>query len=221
MKKLLIVLFTLLMIICLSLSIVATEVDESADTSTNVATEDENAGVIIEETTDNIKTLLVGGGIGGGVILFITIIGFMVKNSQKVKGFFGGMKEMLMTVFSPDGKNVSNVANQLNDLKGQLCDIGTEFNKELTTNAEKYDELKEIIDKQNHIISAFIMNSNLVHPYAKNELMKLVCGDKECGCTVEETVNGVRNAVNMAKEQEAKPETPYLDKVIDKANEEV
>ena len=219
MKKILT--FILALVMMLTLSTIAFATSESTDMSTDVITEEDTAEGIIQETTDRVSKWLTGFGISGAIVLFVTVIGFVAKNFKRIKLFFDGLKTALVAIFSADGKNLSNVPKEFSALKQEFDAIASSFNEELKNNEHLIEDLQATIDKQNHIISAFIINSSLVNPYAKAEIMKMMCGEQECGKTVEETLANVNKAVEKARELEDRPETPFIDKVVNKAEEEV
>ncbi len=204
MKKILSIAFALMLILTLAFCVYAEEITETTDQTSNE---------IIEETTNQITTILgISGTVGIGAII-ITVIAFFLKNLSKLKSIVDSLVGAFKTIFSKDGK-IENVPQAFKAIDSELKSLGKDFNNELAKLQEELAKEKESNEQFKHILSVFIINSTYLNPYAKNELIQLICGEKKFGDTVGDTIKQVDNAVIKAKEAEIKPETPNLDKVI-------
>lgn len=176
--------------------------EESAPTSEEIANETSN-------TINTILGISVPVGVGAMVI---AVIVFFLKNLKTIKNVVSTMANVFKSIFSKDG-NVENVPQAFKGVENELKALGESFNNELTNVKTELEKEKEESAQLKHILSVFIINSTYINPYAKNELIKLICGEKQYGETVEETINTVAATVEEAKALEEKPLTPCLDKV--------
>ena len=215
MKKILTLFIAFLMVISLSFSVFAEELatDTGASEEQTEQTE-ETAQQIVDETTSTINTILgIGGTVGIGAIV-VAVIVFFLKNLNSVKNVITTLATVFKSIFSKDGTVSTNIHQEFEGIAGSIKDLTKSFNNELLTVKQELEKEKEESAQLRHIFSVFIINSTYINPYAKNELMKLICGEKEYGATVEETINNVSEVVTEAKLLEEKPETPHLDKVV-------
>jgi hypothetical protein len=215
MKKILIFALALMIFFTLATSVMADELttDAPIDTDTAEVTTDQTAQEIVEETTNRISTILgISGTVGIGAII-IAAITFFVKNLSSVKGVVTSLASVYSNIFSKDGK-VENIPQAFKTIDNDIKDLAKGFNDELAKVQEELSKEKECNEQFKHILSVFIINSNYVNPYAKAELIQLICGDKKFGTTIEETLNNVDEVVTKSKEMEDKPDTPFLDKLV-------
>ena len=221
------IVFALMIFFTLATSVLAEELttDAIVDTGVTEVTTDQTAQEIIDETTNRITTIMgISGTVGVGAIV-VTVIVFFVKNLSAVKSVVSSMASVFTSIFSKDGK-VENVPQAFKSIVENVKDLQKEFNKELAKTQEQLESVKDELAKEResndqfkHLFSVFIINSNYVNPYAKNELIQLICGDKKLGATIEETLNNVDEVVTKSKEMEEKPETPFLDKLVNDVTE--
>lgn len=215
MKKILIFVLALMIFFTLATSVMADELttDAPIDTDTAEVTTDQTAQEIVEETTSRISTILgISGTVGIGAII-IAVITFFLKNLSSVKGVVTSLASVFSNIFSKDGK-VENIPQAFKTIDNDIKDLAKGFNDELAKVQEELSKEKECNEQFKHILSVFIINSNYVNPYAKAELIQLICGDKKFGTTIEETLNNVDEVVTKSKEMEDKPDTPFLDKLV-------
>jgi hypothetical protein len=215
MKKILIFALALMIFFTLATSVMADDLttDAPIDTDTAEVTTDQTAQEIVEETTNRISTILgISGTVGIGAII-IAAITFFVKNLSSVKGVVTSLASVFSNIFSKDGK-VENIPQAFKTIDNDIKDLAKGFNDELAKVQEELSKEKECNEQFKHILSVFIINSNYVNPYAKAELIQLICGDKKFGTTIEETLNNVDEVVTKSKEMEDRPDTPFLDKLV-------
>jgi hypothetical protein len=210
MKRLITLALVLVMVFALGITAFAETTEATTDTS-EVANE-ETTEQIVEETTSTISTILgISGTVGIGAII-ITVIVFFLKNLKAIKTVVTSLANVFKSIFSKDG-NVSNIHAEFKAVTGDIKELTSSLNAELVALKDELAKEKEESAQVKHILSVFIINSTYLNPYAKNELLKLICGEKEYGETVAETVQNVSVVVEESKNAEVKPETPYLDKV--------
>ena len=223
MKKILSVLSTLLLFVffavILALITQVSATDIVTDTSANISAEtdsstnsSDNANEIVEETTNRITTILgISGTVGIGAII-IAVVAFFLKHLTSIKNIITSLANVFTSIFGKDGK-VENVPQAFQSINNDIIALNKEFNKELALIQNELEKEKESNEQFKHILSVFIINSNYINPYAKNELIQLICGEKGFGMTVKDTILNIEDAVTRAKESEEKPSTPYLDKI--------
>ncbi len=223
MKKVLSFIFVIVLTLALVTGVCAMTTDElvpdveGADTL--VSAPSDNASDIVKETSNRITTILgISGTVGVGAII-IAVIAFFLKHLKSVKNIITSLTSVFSSIFSKDGK-VENVPQAFKDITDDIKTLNKEFNVELANLQKELEKEKESNEQFKHILSVFIINSNYINPYAKNELIQLICGEKGFGMTIKDTIMNINESVTMAVNSEIKPETPYLDKITSDVEEE-
>lgn len=184
-----------------------------------VFAEGTEAEQIVEETSNKLTQILgISGTVGIGTII-VAVIAVFLSNFKKIQTVVNSMASVFKNIFSKDG-NIENVPQAFSEIKSEVKDLTVSFEEKLkeVENALKDDQTKQ--DQVMQILLIFIMNCTNVNQYAKSEMIQLITGSKNFGENAAESIRKIAESIAIAKENEEKTETPYLDKITSEVGKE-